>query len=130
MGRALVEGVVGIHATIPCRDLEAAKAWYADKLGFEPDEEEPQGAYYQVGDSRFLLYPSQFAGTNEATAASFEVEDVDATVAELKERGVVFEEYDLPGLKTEGGIVEDAGFRGGWFKDPDGNILAVAERTT
>lgn len=123
-----MKDVIGVHATIPCRDLEAAKSWYADKLGIKPAEEQPQGAYYGVGGSRFLLYPSQFAGTNQATAATFEVEDVDAAAAELKERGVTFEEYDFPEFKTEDGLVTAEGFRGGWFKDPDGNILALAQR--
>ncbi len=123
-----MKNVIGVRATIPCRDLDAAKAWYADKLDITPTEEESQGAYYEVGDSMFLLYPSQFAGTNQATAATFEVTDVDAVVADLRGNGVVFEEYDLPGLKTEEGIATAEGFRGAWFKDLDGNILAVGGR--
>jgi catechol 2,3-dioxygenase-like lactoylglutathione lyase family enzyme len=123
-----MKNLIGVRATIPCRDLDAAMTWYADKLGIKPTEQEPQGAFYEVGDSKFLLYPSQFAGTNEATAATFEVTDVEAVVADLKGHAVVFEEYDLPDFKTEDSIASAEGFRGAWFKDPDGNIIALAER--
>jgi hypothetical protein len=75
-----------------------------------------------------VTYPTpDNAGKSPATLASFEVEDAEATVGEMREKGVDFEEYDLPGLKTEGGIAELGGVKGAWFKDPDGNILAVFE---
>lgn len=117
------------HATLPASDLDRAKNWYADKLGLKPSEEGDVGAYYDVGSSRFLLYPSQFAGTNQATAASFEVDDIEAAVAELRQNGVTFEEYDIPGVKTENGIAtfEAMGrtVQSAWFKDSEGNILAI-----
>jgi catechol 2,3-dioxygenase-like lactoylglutathione lyase family enzyme len=76
------------------------------------------------------VYPSQFAGTSKSTCMAFEVDgDLETAVKELRDGGVTFEEYDLPGLKTENGIAEIGGVKGAWFKDPDGNILAVAERT-
>jgi hypothetical protein len=77
----------------------------------------------------FLVYPSQFAGTAKSTAMSFDVANLEEAVKELRDRGVVFEEYDMPGLKTVNGIAEIQGVKGAWFKDPDGYILAVGERT-
>lgn len=124
-------GAKELRATLPATDFERAKSWYADKLDLKPAEETEAGAYYDVGSTRFLLYQSQFAGTNQATAAAFDVEDIEAAVAELRERGVTFEEYDLPGVKTEGGIAtfeaEGRVIKSAWFKDSEGNILAVTQ---
>lgn len=121
----------GVHATLPASDFDRAKAWYASHLGLSPDEEGVQGAYYTVGTSRLLLYPSTFAGTNGATAASFEVESIDAAVAELRGNGVTFEEYDIPGIPMSGGIatVENDGrtMKSAWFRDSEGNILALLQ---
>lgn len=114
-----------VHPTIPVRDLDAAKAWYAEKLGLEPDHEAFDGAWYKVGDRDLLLYPSGFAGTNQATTAEFLVDDVPAAVADLRDRGVVFEEYDYPELKTVEGIATFGDQQTAWFKDGDGNILAL-----
>jgi predicted enzyme related to lactoylglutathione lyase len=119
-----------IEAALPASDFERAKTWYAERLGLTPVEEDPGGASYRVGATRFLLYPSQFAGTNKATSAGFAVDDVEETVAELRQRGVTFEEYDFPGLKTVNGIATLETGRGttkaAWFKDSEGNILSVA----
>jgi catechol 2,3-dioxygenase-like lactoylglutathione lyase family enzyme len=117
-------------ATLPTSDQERAKAFYGGTLGLEVEEETPGGTMYKVGSGHLFVYPSQFAGTNQATAATFLVDDIDGAVAELKEKGVTFEEYDLPGLKTVDGIAELDGERGGWFKDPEGNIIAIGSRTT
>jgi catechol 2,3-dioxygenase-like lactoylglutathione lyase family enzyme len=117
-------------ATLPVSDHERAKAFYGETLGFELEEDTPGGTMYKVGSSHVFVYPSQFAGTNQATAATFLVDDLESAVAELKGKGVTFEEYDFPGLKTVDGIAELEGERGAWFKDPDGNILAVATRTS
>src|SRR5438105_13678314 len=118
------------HATIAVSDLGVARKFYEDTLGFHVFEERSDGVTYQdAAGGWFLVYPSQFAGTAKSTYMSFEVADVQEAVGELRAKGVVFEEYDLPGLKTVHGIAEIQGVRGAWFKDPDGNILAVAERT-
>jgi catechol 2,3-dioxygenase-like lactoylglutathione lyase family enzyme len=115
-------------ATLPASDFERAKAWYRDKLGLTPVRDLPVGADYEVGGATFGLYPSEFAGTNQATAAGFYVDDVEATVDELSAKGVVFEQYDLPGLKTnEKGIAELGPYQGAWFKDSEGNILVVSK---
>jgi catechol 2,3-dioxygenase-like lactoylglutathione lyase family enzyme len=115
-----------VHPTIPVKDLEQAKRFYREKLGLEPVREAFDGAWYRVGDRDLLLYPSGLAGTNQATAAEFIVDDVPASVATLREQGVVFEEYDFPDFKTVDGV---ATFEGpqqtAWFRDLDGNILAL-----
>jgi predicted enzyme related to lactoylglutathione lyase len=118
------------HATIAVTDIDRAKKFYGEILGFKKNDERSDGVTYEAGQGGwFLVYPSQFAATNKATYMSFDVPDLDAAVKELKDRGIVFEEYDFPGLKTVEGIAEIQGVRGAWFKDPDGNILAVGERT-
>ena len=116
-----------ILASLPASDIARAKEFYRDKLDLKPVRESPDGgAYYETGSSRFFLYPSGFAGTNQATAAAWEVDDIEATVAELRGRGVVFEEYDFEEFKTVDGIATTAeGQRGAWFKDSEGNILAI-----
>ncbi len=117
-----------IAATLPASDIDRAKRWYQEKLGLTPEREEPEGVEYRCGSTKFSIYPSQFAGTAQNTAAAWEVDDIDKCVEALRANGVTLEEYDLPGLKTETGIAEMGGIRGAWFKDSEGNILAVAER--
>ena len=117
------------NATIAVSDLDRARKFYEETLGLKAKEDRADGVTYEVGDTWFLVYPSQYAGTAKSTYMSLEVDDVETSVKELRDRGVVFEEYDLPGLKTVEGIAETQGVKGAWFKDPDGNILAVGERT-
>jgi len=118
------------HATIAVSDLDRAKKFYEESLGLKAIDERSDGVRYATGEgSWFLVYPSQFAGTAQNTCMTFEVDDVKATVKELRDRGITFEEYDFPGLKTVDGIAEIQGVKGAWFKDPDGNILAVGEQT-
>ncbi len=117
-------------AMIPAEDIDRATAWYRDKLGLEPTDKSVDGMEYECGDgTRFALYPSQFAGTGQHTVMGWEAEDFDAEMQELRDRGVTFEEYDLPGIKTENGVANFGTGRGCWFKDSEGNILALAERT-
>jgi catechol 2,3-dioxygenase-like lactoylglutathione lyase family enzyme len=119
-----------VHGTIAVSDLDRARKFYEGMLGFQVKDERSDGVRYEdAAGHYFLIYPSQFAGTDKSTRISFEVSDVEKAAAELRERGVVFEEYDLPGIKTVDGIAEIQGVKGGWFKDPDGNILALAELT-
>ncbi|HEY7282018.1 MAG TPA: VOC family protein [Actinomycetota bacterium] len=119
-----------IGVTLPASDLERAKAWYAEKLGFEPAMESPAGVRYRSGSSFFDLYPTTFAGTAKNTAAGWVVDDIEAVVAELRARGVEFQEYDLPGLKTVNGIADIEGERAAWFVDSEGNILALGQPTS
>ena len=118
-------------ATIPAKDVARAKKFYAEKLGLEPAREEGGDSFaYEMGKGTgFLLYQSSFAGTNQATSMSFEVSDFDGMVEQMRSRGVVFEEYDFPGLKTENGIASmPDGTKTAWFKDSEGNILAIGNR--
>jgi catechol 2,3-dioxygenase-like lactoylglutathione lyase family enzyme len=116
-----------VHTTIPVADMERAISWYEEKLGLKPMRQIPGGVMYEVGGSRFVLYPTPNAGKAPQTVMSFLSEDVEAEVADLKNRGVRFEEYDMPGLKTRNSIAMLEGSRAAWFKDVDGNILAVVD---
>jgi catechol 2,3-dioxygenase-like lactoylglutathione lyase family enzyme len=113
-------------ATIAVRDIHAAKKFYEGKLGLKPARSsEPSVLSYKSGNSSILVYPSQFAGTNKATAATWAVGDVDGTVRDLKSKGVAFEHYDLPDTAREGDVHVSGNTRVAWFKDPDGNILSI-----
>ena len=119
------------HGTIAVSDLSRARKFYEETLGLEPLDERSDGIRYRTGGvTWFLVYPSQFAGTAKSTYMTFQVDNVETAVKELRDRGIVFEEYDFPGLKTVDGIAEIQGVvKGAWFKDPDGNILALGEQT-
>lgn len=116
-----------VYATIPAQDLERAKAFYADKLGLKPEEERSDGLRYRCGGGEFLLFQSTGKSSGDHTQLGWDVEDLDAAVAMLRGNGVVFEEYDLPGFKTVNGIAELDDGRGAWFKDSEGNLLAVGQ---
>ncbi len=116
------------HATVAVSDLDRARKFYEGTLGLKTKDERSDGITYEDGAGGwFLVYPSQFAGTAKSTYMSWEVGNIEKAVDELRERGVVFEEYDMPGLKTVNGIAEIQGVKGAWFKDPDGNILSIGE---
>lgn len=124
-----------VMATLAASDLERAKTWYADKLGLEPvmEDEARGGAVYEAGDSRFLLYLSEFAGTNKATAASITVDDFDDVVDQLRANGVVFQELDFGEMgKTVDGVITspDGSEKGAWFEDSEGNILNLSTPPT
>jgi catechol-2,3-dioxygenase len=114
-------------ATIPAKDLDGTRKFYEGVIGLQVIREDPAGILYQSGDSVVMLYPTQFAGTAQHTLGTFMVKDIDASVTDLRSKGVTFEEYDMPGLKTEGGIAELGGIKSAWFKDPEGNILSLGE---
>lgn len=119
-----------LTAALPASDLDRAKAWYSEKLGLQPVwEDEYGGAHYEAGGTHFLVYVSPFAGTNQATAAGFSVENFDEMIGELRGKGVTFEEVDFGELgKTIDGVIsspDDMG-KAAWFKDSEGNILALS----
>ncbi len=117
-------------AIIAAADMDRAMAWYRDKLGLEPSQKTPAGNRYECGGGTgFDLYPSQFAGTAQSTVMGWETSTLEQDMDELRKNGVTFEDYDFPGLKTENGIADMDGERGCWFKDSEGNILALFERT-
>jgi catechol 2,3-dioxygenase-like lactoylglutathione lyase family enzyme len=117
-----------IGAMIPATDLQRAKAFYVDTLGFKVIKEESEGVQFESGGVRFDIFPTR-ASAGTATVAGWIVQDLDAEMEDLRSRGVTFEEYDLPGLKTVNGVAEIEGWRGSWFKDSEGNVLAVAQET-
>lgn len=119
-----------VDATIPAQDLARARAYYEEKLGLKPAEERPDGLIYKMNDgSQFLLFPSSGKANGEHTQLGWDVSDLNSVVKELRSNGVVFEEYDMPDFKTVDGIAEIAGERGAWFKDSEGNLLAIGETT-
>jgi len=116
---------------IPAADVPRARRFYEEKLGLVPKEEYAGGVIYECGGgTTFFMYPSGGAGTSKASYAFWTVDDVEAEVAELKGRGVVFEEYDMPGITTKNSIATGGGAKTAWFKDSEGNILAVNQRVS
>ncbi len=118
----------GVSAVVAVKDLKKAKEFYEGVLGLSPEhEQEGVASVYRCGNGNLQVYQSEFAGTNQATSASWEAEDVKAVAEELKTKGVVFEHYDsMPGVKLEGDVHVIGEMQAAWFKDPDGNILCVA----
>ena len=113
-------------ATIAVKNLKVAKKFYGDTLGLKPTPvPEPEVLNYKSGNSTVLVYKSQFAGSNKATAVTWIVDDVEGTVRDLKAKGVAFEHYDFPGMTRKGDVHIAGKSKAAWFKDPDGNILAV-----
>jgi predicted enzyme related to lactoylglutathione lyase len=113
---------------IPATDVARARRFYEEKVGLVAREDVAGGVVYECGSRSWIfLYPSGGAGTSKASQAFWQVDDVEAEVAELKARGVVFEEYDMPGVKTVNGIATGGGTKAAWFKDSEGNILALIQ---
>jgi predicted enzyme related to lactoylglutathione lyase len=116
------------HTTLPAADLERAKKFYAEKLGLSPATESPGGIFYEVaGGTRFILYPTPNPARAGHTQIGFASNDIEAEVKELQARGVVFEEYDFPGLKTDNGIATTGTTRAAWFKDSEGNMIGIVQ---
>lgn len=114
---------------IPVADVGRARKFYEEKVGLTPRQEYAGGVIYECGKGSWVfMYPSAGAGTSKASVAFWAVEDVAAEVAELKARGVTFEEYDMPGIKTVNGIATGGGAKTAWFKDSEGNIMAISQR--
>ena len=119
-----------VGATLAVSDFEAAKKFYEDTLGLTTATAMEGAAIYTSGASRLLVYQSEFAGTNKATAATWVVGGAfDLVIEDLRDKGVVFEHYDdLPDTTREGDIHTMGEMRGVWFKDPDGNILSIVDQ--
>lgn len=125
-----------VAARLPARDLERARRFYAEKLGLEPVDERPGGLLYRCSGMDFALFTSTGASAGTFTQMGWEVDDIEAVVAELKRRGVVFEDVDVPGLRTKDSIADidgnypskgARGERAAWFRDSEGNLLGVGE---
>ena len=117
-----------MYAYIPAQDVVRARKFYEEKLGFKPKEETAGGVVYEFGEhTGCFLYPTPNAGTSKASQAFWQVDDIEREVAELKKRGVKFEEYDLPDMKPSNSIYTGGGAKAAWFKDSEGNTLAVIQ---
>jgi len=112
---------------IAVKDLDRARSFYEETLGLKEVDDFGEGFMLKSGDTTLSIYRSEFAGTNKATALTFNVDDVEKEVGELKDKGVSFEHYDLPGLERKGDCYVAAHMKTAWFKDPDGNILSLIE---
>lgn len=126
-----------VATRLPAQDLDRARRFYAEKLGLEPAEERPGGLRYRLRSGEFALFESAGAPSGAHTQMGWEVDDLDATVAELRGRGVVFEEYDFPGLRTENGVATvegnypskgGVGERAVWLYDSEGNMIGIGQR--
>jgi catechol 2,3-dioxygenase-like lactoylglutathione lyase family enzyme len=125
-----------VATRLPTQDLDRARRFYSDKLGLEPTEERPGGLLYRFAAGEFALFGSAGVSPGTFTQIAFEVDDLDTVVAELKRRGVVFEEVHLPGLRTTDGVAEVKGNypskgangeRAAWFRDSEGNLLGIGQ---
>jgi predicted enzyme related to lactoylglutathione lyase len=116
-----------MYAYIPAEDVARARRFYEQRLGFAPGREQEGGVVYECGaGTACFLYPTPNAGSSRASQAFWQVEDIEREVAELKGRGVVFEDYAMPGQDADG-IVTAGGAKAAWFKDSEGNIMAVIQ---
>jgi catechol 2,3-dioxygenase-like lactoylglutathione lyase family enzyme len=124
-----------VATRLPAQDLERARAFYSEKLGLEPAEQRAGGLLYRVANGEFGLFASAGGPSGEHTQIAFEVDDLETVVAELRRRGVEFEEYDFPGLSTVDGIADidgnypskGKGERAAWFRDSEGNLIAIGQ---
>jgi catechol 2,3-dioxygenase-like lactoylglutathione lyase family enzyme len=117
-----------LYAYIPASDIARARRFYEDRLGFQPKKEIAGGVVYEFGDATAcFLYPTPNAGTSKASQAFWQVDDVEREVAELKSRGVEFEDYGMPGERSPSGVIAAGGAKAAWFKDSEGNILAIIQ---
>jgi catechol 2,3-dioxygenase-like lactoylglutathione lyase family enzyme len=125
-----------VATRLPAQDLDRARRFYAEKLGLQPGDERPGGLLYRSAGCEFALFASAGASPGTFTQMGWEVDDIEATVAEMQRRGVVFEEVDLPGLRTTGAIADiegnypskgAAGERAAWFRDSEGNLLGIGQ---
>ena len=116
-----------VHTALPAADLDRAKAFFREKLGLTPTSETEGTALYQVRDGQLALFVTRGRPSGDHTQIGWTVEDIEATVAELRDRGVTFDEYDSPGFKTVNGIVTFGATRFAWFRDSEGNVHNLAQ---
>ena len=117
-----------VMAMAAVKDIEEARKFYGEVLGLTGNEDNPGGVSYMCGGSELFVYPSQYAGTNQATTATWEVSDIKAVVDELKSKGVdQWEHYEFPGAEHDGEVHIMGTTKAAWFRDPSGNILGLGE---
>jgi catechol 2,3-dioxygenase-like lactoylglutathione lyase family enzyme len=126
-----------IAARLPAKDLDRARRFYSEKLGLEPVDERPGGLLYRGASGEFAVFQSAGESPGTFTQMGWEVDDIEAAMAELRARGVEFEDVDVPGLETVDGIAEvegnypsknSSGERAAWFRDSEGNLLGMGQR--
>lgn len=115
------------EATLPAKDLERAKEFYSGRLGLSPTSEDEQGIHFVVGGTRFRLFRSGGSASGSHTQLALMVSDIAAQVKALRERGLTFEQYDYPNLKTVDGVADLGYARAAWFKDSEGNLIGIAQ---
>jgi catechol 2,3-dioxygenase-like lactoylglutathione lyase family enzyme len=117
---------LALHPTLPAVDIKRARKFYENKLGLKVLRTDPSpGIYFEAGEGTTLYVYERGATKADHTVVSFTVENVEAEVSDLKDRGIVFEEYDIPGMEWSDGIATMGDLKGAWFKDTEGNILSV-----
>jgi len=118
-----------MHTNAAAEDIDRARAWYEEKLGLTPKEEDEGGLWYRFeGDTWLYVYGTESAGTAKNTIAGWTVKDIEKVMGELRSRGVEFEDYDMPGFKTENGLADFGIAKAAWFKDSEGNTFELTER--
>ena len=122
----MLEGAT-VHTTLPAMDMERAAEFYTQKVGATRAESGQGGSFFVIGGSHFALYSTPNPSRGGHTQMGIRVPDVRAAVTELRSRGVVFEEYDFPGLKTVDGVADVGGISAAWFKDTEDNIIGVVQ---
>ncbi len=116
-------------ATLPAKDLAALRKFYEEKLGFKVAEEDEGGVAFESAGTRFYVFESMGKASGDHTQMNFDVDNVEEVVADLRERGITFETYDFPDFKSNAdGIVETGYMKGAWFKDPEGNLIALGQK--
>lgn len=114
-------------AMLPAKDVDRAVAWYADKLGLKPTQQDENGASFALDGVTAFLYKSDYAGTAEHTLLSFDTPDLATDMQAMRGKGVAFIDYDLPGIKTENGVATFGPVKNAWAKDSEGNILGFVQ---
>jgi predicted enzyme related to lactoylglutathione lyase len=117
-----------MYSYIPAKNVSRARGFYEQKIGLRPKQELAGGVVYEFGKgTACFLYPTENAGSSKASQAFWQVDDIEREVAELKQRGVKFEEYDMPDMKVSNSVYSGGGAKAAWFKDTEGNILALIQ---
>ncbi|MCU1524964.1 MAG: Glyoxalase/bleomycin resistance protein/dioxygenase [Microbacteriaceae bacterium] len=118
-----------LHTVLPAADLQRARTYYHDKLSLDPDQEEDGSLMYHLtSESAFEIYETSNAGTAQNTQMGWMTDDLENEMNTLRERGVVFEDYDVPGMKTVNGVATMEGMKSAWFRDSEGNFICVSQR--
>jgi catechol 2,3-dioxygenase-like lactoylglutathione lyase family enzyme len=115
------------HTILPAADLNRFRGYYHDKLGLDPSEEHDGMLVYGTGASTFEVYETENAGTAKNTQMEWRTDDLDAEMRRMREAGIEFEEFEIPGMKTENGVVANDDMKSAWFRDSEGNILAITQ---